>query len=160
MERRLSIMCVCGLDRGTYLGFTLLAGRCGPRGMGSGLFPSLVLGCPASLTNLFRTLVVKPSSRSAIRRHKWTSSTTLVRRALIVRSRSTREAITSFSLAPKAKDCIRVILYIEDCGSTCLPSVETSLLTGCGRMFSQAHALGSHWVGDHPRPGAADSLKH
>ena len=111
-------MCGPGLGGGrgsTYLGFILLvASRCGPGGMGSGLlFPSLVLlDCPASLTNLFRTLVVKPSRRSAIRRQRWTSSTTLVRRALIVRSRSTREAMTSFSLAPKAKDCIFVTIYV------------------------------------------------
>ena len=97
----------CGL---TYLGFIRLAGRCGPGGIGSGLFPSLVLDCPASRTNLFRTLVVKPSRRSAIRRHRWTSSTTLVRSALIVRSRSTRDAITSFSLAPTAKDYILVTM--------------------------------------------------
>ena len=98
----------------TYFGFILLlAGRCEPEGMGSGLFPSLVLDCPASLTNLLRTLVVRPSRRSAIRRHRWTSSTTLVRSALIVRSRSRREAMTSFSLAPKAKDCILVMIHIH-----------------------------------------------
>ena len=42
----------------------------------------------ANLTNLFRMLEIRPSRKSAMRRHKWTSSTTLVRKAWTVASRS------------------------------------------------------------------------
>ena len=103
----------------TYFWFlivpALLPGVCKPEGIGRGLLPWSEIrfaDVPASLTNLCRTLVVRPSRRSAMRRQRWTSSTTLVRRALIVRSRRSREAMTSFSLAPSAKDFNFIRLHI------------------------------------------------
>lgn len=54
-------------------------------------------------TNLCRRFEVKRSSRSAMRRQRWTSSTTLVRRAFTVLSSSCSDVLTSSSLAPMAK---------------------------------------------------------
>lgn len=66
-----------------------------------------------------------------------------------------------FVLLGAQSERLHLCYYIcrEDCRSMRLPSGETSLRTGCGRMSSQAHASGSHWVRDHPRPGVTDSLK-
>lgn len=47
-------------------------------------------------------LEVRVSRRSAMRMLKWTSSTTHLRRALMVRSMRLRETATSSSLAPRA----------------------------------------------------------
>ena len=79
----------------------------------------------ASRTNLCRILEVKPSRRSAIRRHRWTSSTTLVRKASMVRSSNRNDVATSSSLAPSAKVCRFVSRIRTDFGETDKPLVKT-----------------------------------
>ena len=66
-------------------------------------FCGLMLERATRRTNLWRMLEVRPLRRSAIRRQRCTSSTTLVRRALAVSSSRRREIATSSSLPPRAK---------------------------------------------------------
>ena len=74
-------------------------------------------GGMASRTNFVRMLRVRPCRRSAMRRLRWTSSTTFVRRADTVASRREMEVETSFSLAPKAKVCVWGNVRMFSCGS-------------------------------------------